>query len=106
MKRVYKCAENIEHVKKANIQVSDVIAILDGMLHFKINTFFTHKIITEMCGDGLDISLNHDIAHMVCEDMIVAWKAGHKLLNSQMMTPIMIELNSKQIACKNGEDHN
>lgn len=100
--RVFKCAESEEHVKEANVQVSDVLSAFEFFIHFKIPTKWSKEKIVKILGDGTDIALNHDVAHEVIEDLVIAYDNGNEILRDEFMVPVMEELKKKQLLCKHG----
>ncbi len=104
-RHIFRCAENPEHVKKVNITIQDLQSMREYFEQVDMPCSWSKKDIDEACGDGSDISMTHDVAHSMCDDLVIAWKANHPALKDEMFQPMMIELEQKQIACKNGEDH-
>ena len=102
MSKVFKCAESQEHVDKANVSVDDVVAVLAFFELAKIPTKWTVKSVREACKDS---SSNHDVAHVVLDDLVAAWKSGNEFISDSLFTEMMVALEKKQIECRLGHDH-
>ena len=105
MRQIFKCAEDPDHVKKVNITKDDVMSVFDFIDLFKVPTTWSRKEVDETLGDGKDKALNHNVVHMIMDDLVTAWKSGHPAMMDDMFVGIWEEMAKKQEECRNGHKH-
>ena len=103
-KQSFKCVEDPKHVEEANITQKDILDVLGFFTHFDIPTKWNKKSLKKAM-EGSTVATRHDVAHMVMDDLVTAFKKKNEVLQDPLFKPLMIELEKVQAKCKAGKSH-
>lgn len=103
----FKCAENPEHVKEANLTQQDVLDALNFFVHFNLELDFSaEEYEAEAEKRKNDPASLHDLAHQLTDNIVRIYDTQKDTaLHDEMFTNIIVELRQKQEECRGGHKH-